>query len=330
MLLLAGLAACVIADYWAYPWLAGEGGRSLNAGENGLWLRYWWYFGQRSEGDLERLAAELPRDQIRYAYFHVRSVAADGTLHFHYPAQARRLTAFLHQRAPSVKLLAWVYVGNRRGQGEVELASVAVRRAMVREALWLVRECGFDGVQWDYEVCPDGDPQFLRLMRETRQALPESAILSAAVPMWGPGPIRQAGWGWSEGYFQQVAGTCNQLAVMCYDSGMVMPRWYVWLVREQAVRVPRAVRAGSSRCQVLFGVPTYEDGTRSHNPRAENIRLALKGLREGLANAGPLGPVGVAVFAEYTTDAEEWATYRRMWLGEGAGRGRNPVSPAAQ
>ena len=44
--------------------------------------------------------------------------------------------------------------------------------------------CGSDRVQWDHETCPDGDPSFLSLLRETRAALLRGKILSAAVSFW--------------------------------------------------------------------------------------------------------------------------------------------------
>jgi hypothetical protein len=126
-------------------------------------------------------------------------------------------------------------------------------------------------------------------------------------------------WGWSEEYFAQVAATCDEMAVMCYDSALYMPRHYVWLVRQQAIRVTRAAVRGNPRCRGLLGVPTYEEGGPSHHAHAENIRLALKGVREGLASstAVPATFCGVAIFADYTTDVGEWQTYGKLWLNNG-------------
>jgi hypothetical protein len=297
------LLLLVIADYLAYPHLSRVGGRSFNTGE-------------KSDDALRALPQHLKQRQIRYAYFHVRYVRKDGTLKFHYPEAARRLVDNLHRDVPSVKVIAWIYVGNSRGLGEVDLSNVNVRKKMVGEALWLVNECGFDGVQWDYEICQSGNPHFLSLMRETRSALPEGKLLSTAVPMCLPRPLWQ--WGWSDEYFEQVAATCDQMAVMCYDSGFFLPRSYVWLVRQQAIHVTQAAARGNPNCRVLLGVPTYGKGGASHHPYAENIHLALKGAREGLADprANPSAFAGVAVFADYTTQPAEWQTYRELWLNE--------------
>lgn len=322
LLVAIGIGAGGIAvDYFAYPY-GRYGARSFNRGENGLWLRYTWYFGEKTDGkktplsdtDYAELAGRLRREQIRYGYFHVRSIQRDGSLEYRFPLTARHLTTRLHDLTPDTKLLAWIYAGNRSGAGSVDLSKPDVRKKMLQEASWLVDECGFDGVQWDYEICSENEPGFLELLRETRSALPRGALLSVATPLNMPWPLGALGW--SERYYGAVAHECDQICVMCYDSGMWLPRSYAWLVHRQAVRVSRAVQAGDPRCRLMLGIPTYEDRRGSHNPAAENIRIALKGVRDGLADttARPEVFAGVALFADYTTDADEWHTYEDLWL----------------
>lgn len=312
LLLLFG--ALVGIDYWKYPYGAAIQGPLLDRGGNGLWLRYTWYFGEHSGADRRQLARQLPARHIRYAYFHVRFIGKQGRLKFHYAAQARALTAALHRDAPGVKLLAWIYVDHDGKSASPPLADRNIRQTMVAEALWLVQQCGFDGVQWDVEPCADGDPDFLALMRETRAALPLGAPLSTATPMWAPAALQATGW--SESYFAQVAATCDQVVVMGYDSGYYLPRAYVWLMRQQAIHVTHAVGRPGARCRVLIGVPTYGDGLRSHNPHAENLTMALRGVREGLSSpyADPSIFEGIAPFAEYTTSPQDWQTYETLWL----------------
>ena len=306
--------ACLTVDYWAYPYGAATGGKSFNKGENGLWLRYTWRFGEHSPAETEQLARNLRDRQIRYAYFHVRSINAQGRLAFHHAAEAQRLNDLLRKEAPEVQSIAWVYAGNARGQGKVKLSDSAVRKAMIAEALWLVNECGFAGIQWDYEICDDGDRDFLALLRETRTALPPGKTLSIASAVWMPAPLGK--WGWSEAYFADAARECDQITVMCYDTGFYLPRSYVWLVGQQARRIPRVCYQANPRCRVLLGLPTYGPGFLSHNPRAENISMALRGVREGLAASGADKPgfAGVALFADYTTEPDEWQTYENLWL----------------
>jgi hypothetical protein len=300
-------------DYWSYPYGQPVGGKAVNTGENGLWLRYTWYFGEHGPEKRRVLAKSLQDHEIRYAYFHVRHILHTGKLEYHYEKQARALVADLHRDAPQVKAVAWVYAGNPRGRGLVNLADPAVRKAMVGEAVWLVTKCGFDGVQWDYEICPDGDAGLLSLLRETRAALPGGKILSVATPIILPAIHLE----WSEGYLAKVAAESDQVTLMCYDSAAYFPRAYVDMMHRQVVIATRAVARANPRCRVLIGIPTYGDGTASHNPRAENIALALRGVRAGLAdpNANLSAFAGVAPFADYTTESDEWRVYEKLWQG---------------
>lgn len=315
--LLLGLFVLLIAgitDYYAYPYGAWTTGQSGNRGENGLWLRYTWYFGEKTPAEVAALPRRLKDHQIRYAYFHVRSITEKGTLKYRYPDRAHRLIDVLHRDAPDVKAIAWVYAASKRGEGAVaDLTNSAVRKQMVEEAVWLVTACGFDGIQWDYEICLENEPGFLPLLGETRAALPPDKIVSVAAPVWMPFPLGRLGW--SEDYFAQVARHCDQMAVMVYDAGFVLPRSHAWLTHQQAIHVTNAVAKGNPNCRVLLGIPTYGTGFPSHNPRAENIAIALKGARDGFADPRTNRTVfaGVAPFADYTTDEAEWETYRRMW-----------------
>ncbi len=315
MLLLAAVVVFCV-DYWAFPYGAAIPPlqREVLGKENGLWLRYTWYFGEKSPEEMQKLPSLLQERQIRSAWFHVRAIDKTGRLNFRYADQARKLNTILHTNAPGIRSMAWVYIGNKRGAGEVNLSEAVVRREMVAEAVWLTTECGFDGIQWDYEICDDNDADLLNLLRETRAALLLGKILSVATPMWLPFPIGHCGW--SEAYFAQVAALCDQIAVMCYDSGFLTPRSYVWLVAQQPAHITQAVAKGNPNCRVILGVPTYGKGFLSHNPHAENLRFALYGIRQGLNDPQTDLSVfaGLAPFADYTTESDEWETWQKLWL----------------
>ena len=316
--LLLSLAAWAF-DAAFYPYHAPmPGATSGNHGENGLWLGDDWYFGRRNDADIRRLARDLSARQTRYAYFHVRYIGKSGNLRYRFPAQARHLNALLRRENPIIRRIAWVYIGNTRGGGSLpDLSDADLRRRIVSEAQFLVAECGFDGVQWDYEICPDADTGLPALLRETRAALPPGAILSVATPLYEPAPIPLTGHGWSDGYFTQIAPLCDQICVMAYDSGMPTPRLFADTVSEQVTHVCRAAARTAPHCRILIGVPTYRTGGWSHNPRAENLETALRGVRAGVARLTPAERkafASIAPFADYTTTEEDWATYRRDWL----------------
>jgi hypothetical protein len=296
------LIALTVADYWIYPNLPIKG-ESHNRNRNGIWLRYTWYFGEAT--DYDRLAGQFRVGGIRYAYFHVRFIDRKGPLHFRLPLEARRLNQEVGRRSPDVLRIAWIYVGNPKGGGNVDIGDPSIRKKMVSEAKWLIDECGFQGIQWDYEICPDRDPHFLSLLAETRQALP-GVHLSAAVPTMYGWPLK--GFSWSPEYVTQVAEHLDQFAVMSYDTGMYLPRMYAGHVRGNIEEFGKAAGEKS----VMIGVPTYGPGFLSHNPRAESLKVALMAAR---TVEWPANVEGIAPFADYTMDASEWELFRKYWTG---------------
>lgn len=297
------------ADWALYPQLTDVGGVNRDQNRNGIWLRYKWYFGEYGLDKVPAMADRLEEHGVRYAYFHVRFIKKDGTLRFRYPDRARALNAAMRREAPEVRSIAWVYVGNEKGEGEVVLSDPAVRARMVKEAVWLVREGGFSGVQWDYEICPDGDPSLLKLLEETRAALPQGAFVGVCSTVTYPWPV--TGFGWSESYLGEVAKRCDQIATMTYDTGMLWPRMYVELVKSSTDKITRAVANANPGCRVIVGLPSYGEGFLSHNPYAENLRLGLKGVRESNPDARSFE--GIAPFADYTMEPFEWEEWKRWW-----------------
>lgn len=278
---------------------------SVNHGSNGLWFRYLWYHGKYNKHEIDGLVDRLKAYQIKYAYFHVLGISKTGKLKDHCLKEAQALNATVHQAAPQTKSIAWVYVPSN----EVALSEAQIRQTMIEEAKWLVNECGFDGVQWDYEFAFNGESNLVKLLRETKKAVPERFV-GAAVPMWYPGTL----WGWSDDYIKTVAAACDQLAVMCYDSFFYHPRSYIWLVSEQCHHF--IADAKGTNCNIIMGVPSYDtgDGTLGHIAEAENLRYALLGVRNGMHGESPNALEGVALFADYTTSPSEWNDLESLWL----------------
>lgn len=307
--ILATAIISLVVDYFTYSTLNHMSEPSISSNpENGLWLRYWWYRGKHSESEKIAMIERLRKHQVRFAYFHVLGAKSDGRLQYHELANAVSLTDRLHAKLPEVKVLAWVYVGSSKLNGDVDLSQQNVRANLVQEAEWLVNECGFDGVQWDYEFAPNGYPGLLSLLKETRAAL-KGKIVSVATPMWYPGVL----WGWSDDYFRQVCEDSDQVAVMCYDSYLYLPRAYAWLVAQQVVQITKDAAASHSNCRVIFGLPSYEDVTLAHHKPVESLENALRGVSQGLSDPNSKNQTfaGIALFADYTTDENEWLLYDR-------------------
>ena len=325
---LIAVAALIVAlgtDYVLYPRVAATGGTQYSSASS-VWMRYWWFTGDRSPDELEAELTKLWSHGIQHHYFCVGQIGPDGQLERGHPNAARVIGELYERqrdRMPGdwvISPVAWVIVLNERAGGDVDITDPSVRAKMVEEAVWLVEEAGFRGIQWDWEYAPGATDELIALVRETKEAVGEGIPVSVTTPPWMPWPLQR--WGWSEEDFTRIGAECDEIAVMCYDTGMYLPRAYVWLVRQQVVHVANALADRAGYCGFYIGVPTYGDegSLPSHHAHAENLRMALKGLQEGFAEAQEEHPNlgiamfgGPAIFANWTTEEDEWETWDELW-----------------
>lgn len=163
-------------------------------------------------------------------------------------------------------------------------------------------DAGFDGIHYDIEPIQDGDAGFLVLLEATRAALPPGTPLSVATPHFRPPlmpPVDPFTRFWRADYYRQVASRCDQVAYMGYDSMMPTSGLYERFMRYQ-VRAMAPNVAG----ELLIGVPTYDEPTASHMAGVETVESGLRGARLGGYGQG------VAIYADWTTAAEEWEAFR--------------------
>ena len=57
----------------------------------------------------------------------------------------------------------------------------------------------------------------------------------------------------------------------------------------------------------------YDEPSLYHRPGAETLGAALRGVRLALGDGPAPREFGVAVYVDFTTTAEEWATHRDEW-----------------
>lgn len=316
-LLLAGTAVC-IRSYAAYR---GSIPKDLRyGGVNAVWLAHRWV-GEDSV-DYDGLAEMLRVNEITDAYFHVGPISADGTIpqsRFPYAAQ---LVAELRRRLPELRIQAWMGQIEAALGGVLDLDDRAVRSRIVATAERFL-DLGFDGIHYDIEPIFPGDERFIDLLAATRSRIDQrgSGLLSVATmelePFRGAARLGRAVvrryHAWTADYYEQVAGHVDQLAVMTYDAALPTDWLYGALVRRQTIQLARRL---PDDVTLLIGIPSYAEGNLGHWPGAENVRSGVRGVRLGLAGLDPADrtQVGIAIYAGWTTDDEEWRTYRRDWL----------------
>jgi hypothetical protein len=285
---------------------------AFNRGHNAVWLGVSWVMDARPDATVPRLARDLERRGVDTVFAYT-SFYRDGAMN-PTDGHAAAFVRALHRAAPGVRVEAWLGVPTARAS----LSDPAVRAAVVAFARRAVLERGFDGVHLDPEPVGEGDTGALRLLEETRAALPRGASLSFAAPWTFPSlsgvpflPQRP----WSVPYLRAVAARVDALAAMTYDSSLPAPWLYRAWMRRQVVTFTRALEGTGAALYV--GLPAWREPSATHRPDAETIQAGLEGVLAGLndGRARPAALTGVAVYAEWTATAADWRAYERLWLG---------------
>jgi len=292
-----------------------------STGSNALWLGHAWVGETHTAADYDELAELLRANEITDALFHVGPIEADGTIPTERFPNAGELATELHYRLPELRVQAWMGQNEAARGGPLDLDDVEARaRIMATAGRFL--DLGFDGIHYNIEPIFPGDQRFLDLLAATRRLTERrGAVLSTATMELEP--VRGAAWfgrrvisryhAWTPDYLVEVAELVDQVAVMTYDSAAPTDWLYGALVREQTSTLARRIEDDA---QVFIGIPSYGDPNLGHWPEAENVRSGVRGVRLGLADVDEAdrAQIGIAIYAEWTTTAEEWRTYQRDWL----------------
>lgn len=324
LLVLAGLAALAsrFGGERDEPAAAPAEEPVFDRGDNGLWARRRWLHEARTDAELEALVATLRARGIKAFYPFLGPPDAEGRpgwregeLHHPVdPAVASDLLTRMKAFAPEIAVLPWT--GGVR-ERDVVFAD-AERNAAWRAA---VLALPVDGVQLNVETLPEQEA-FLALLRDWKGALGDRTLSVAAYPPPTPlHPYPEVHW--SPAFLREVCLIADDLAVMAYDTALAEPGAFTALVAEWTDTLLALPPPEEGGCTMRIGVPAYEDDEPWHRPEAETLEAGLLGVRRALeARAGgpPAHLLGVAIYASWTTDEAEWATYDRLW------RGRAPVA----
>jgi len=314
LLVIVVAAACLYAAFAPYGDLAPH---PFNQNRNAVWLEHRWLEKPHSVEEMEQLFRFLDHHGVVYAYPHLIPFDSAGRLPLHNREQMRAFLATARQVAPNMKVLPWVgglRMGYKRSKpGTIDLADLGQRQRMVAECRGLMDE-GFDGIHVNVEPVANGDDDYLALLRALRAAV-GTGILSLSATRPGPmAPAFAPNFFWTADYYARIAETADQVVLMTYDTAIPTPGLYRRYVAYAAAMVT-ADLARSSRARVLVGIPTYKDSGLMHRKGVETPENALIGVVSGLRGRAGGTFEGVALYAEWTTDPEDWAVYERVWRG---------------
>lgn len=286
----------------------------------GLWLKHAWMEEEHSAEELSALARHLMLQEVTHVYVHIGPYNTKGLITRYKEDVVRSWLKTLKREAPGVARLAWLGGRGLANGGTVDLTSATYRKSMVEEAVSLLEKFDFDGVHLNIEPLEETDLDFLLFLQDLRKALDGKLISFAAPklrPWWVPGAFGISQRYWRSEAFSRIMPYLDQIVVMVYDTGVPTSGLYQKYVASNVEALREAHRAGGRpQCQLLVGLPSYDQPTFFHKPAVENLEFGLIGFLLGVTNSPePDDPaVGVAIYANWTTEDSEWETYRHIWL----------------
>lgn len=325
-LILAGMIIIVLlSGYLYYSYRIDPIPLHRSQGKNALWAKHQWVEESHSPDEYKQLATHLKQHEITDIFVHVGPLNAAGHIEPQKYPFAKELLQHLKQEYPSLHIQAWIGQIEAIWGGPLDLSNPTTHTNIIQTAETFL-DLGFDGIHYNIEPIYSGDERFLTLLQKTKEVTKgRQKILSIASDetelFRGLGYLtrllaRRAGF-WEIEYYQQIAAKVDQIAVMMYDTALPTDWLYGNLVKWETKRL---IPLSNPKLTVFIGIPTYEESSWGFHPKAENIRSGIRGIQKGLATfeKTALQNVGLAIYAEWTTDQAEWDTYREMWLPQGS------------
>jgi hypothetical protein len=295
--------------------------RPSESADNALWVGDEW---TASAPDAARLTAwieTLRANQVGTIFAWVSQLTPERTW---FGEQNLRIaadfaTAF-STADPTARVYGWLFIPVDGSAIQLDDAAQTQIADMARR---VVTELDFDGVMLHVDPIADGDENYLALLRAVRTAIDDAPLAVAVPPDWTPvganvpqPPQIAPGTLWDTTYKQRVALLVDEIVVQSYNTGFSNPTDYSAWIAYQVGAFTGAIAALDVDVNVYIGVPTYDADPPRYNPAVENIASAVVGIRSGTEAAGAASTFlrGTALYADWTTDAEEWDDFAREWL----------------
>jgi hypothetical protein len=298
----------------------------FNRGKNAAWVRHAWFSDDHSDEQIDEFINKLKSMEMTTIYVHVGPLDSKGNIPDYDPDTWDSNRNRMKERYPELEIHAWIGGVTVKKFGiapdTVDMDSTVLMEEIAELSKKMITKCRFDGIHYDIEPLPDDDKGFLQLLEMTRERIGKDIRISVASPHITfsdkiSGFIKFLGKDtialWGPGYYREVAKRCDEIAVMSYDSVRYTPASYRRFMAGQVRNITRAVR--NTDCEILMGIPTYEETTFSHKPEVENITHGLEGTILGLSSIPDSERVrGVAIYALWTTDEKEVEIFRKLWM----------------
>jgi hypothetical protein len=314
-----GIVFLVFIIVWAFliGFSSNRPGSYFNKGKNAVWIEHAWVGDFKTDVEIQNLVNTLNKYDFGVVFVHVGPLKSDGSIDPETYQYSIHFVDTFRKFDKDIQLQAWM--GQLRWK--IDLDDPQVRHNVVKKSIIMTQLVGFDGIHFDIEPVWDEDEGFIKLLEETRSAIPEEKVISVAMAkflpkslIWFLQNLREF-----ENYsthinYTNVAKYADQIAVMVYDTSITKEWLYRLVVREQTIWVTSLLKD----TDVFIGIPSYEyEQIRPwFNHEVENVENGLKGIISGLNNlrSNVDNFAGVAIYPYWEIDQEEWDVYQELWL----------------
>jgi hypothetical protein len=292
---------------------------------NAIWIGTEWTYEDNDDQDIFALAERLREHQIGTVYAWVSWLQPDNT--WRGQDNFEKVRAFVqqfHDFYPEAELFGWVSFPVEVDQVGYRMDNEEVQQIIADFSRQVVQDFGFDGVFLNVEQVWNNDENFLELLRKVRAAVGDDVTVSAVIPPdWSPigagipvPPLIVPGTVWDTDYKQSVALLVDQMTVMAYHSGLSSPTDYTQWTAYQVSTFANAIASLGGGTEIMIGIPTFDAEPPGHDPAVENVITAVEGVRLGLQQAGDSADFvrGLALYAGWTTDDQEWNDFMGSWV----------------
>ncbi|MBN1603874.1 MAG: hypothetical protein JW915_19845 [Chitinispirillaceae bacterium] len=313
--ILSGLVLIFSIVYWL--WKPGPSSTiSYDKKTNGIWAGHQWFSGKAvKSGDsvtiLERdlFIQQLRIYGIRTVFVHAGPILPDGSI----ADQPARFFNDLQNAAPEIRFLPWIGGDVRR----YDLESPRWRASLI-STIKLLHSQGVKGIHIDIEPLESFHPGYIELLKELRSSFKKPFFISHATRRVAPfecsfWPVKT--YFWTASFYKACMKFTDQTVLMGYDTCLKLKKLYTGSISMQTKKLLECT-ADFPNHSLMIGIPSYSDNLSVHDPRVENIQTAVPGIRAALEKSRHNSDnfEGVAIYAHWTTDPEEWQWYEVYWM----------------
>ncbi len=159
---------------------------------------------------------------------------------------------------------------------------------------------GFDGIHVDIEPIQFHQRSaYLKFLEELRNSLDSRTILSVYSGHLGKSYFNE--WEWDAKFYQEVGDYARLICIPGYDIDLNTKEEY----QKDIINKIRELNAMEIKSQIILGIPT-------HKQEPETIQNALEAYSSEIQKYSQQKFMGVVIFAEWTTDSNEWNTFKQF------------------